>query len=235
MKIARRVLLEAAKRDGLSRACVDVFVAIQRYELMPDGARPSIASLARDASVAPRTATACVARLERAGWVEVTRKTREASRYVSRPRLIVDHDHRSRSTITRSDITSSVRSLEVISEGDSLPHLNGGERIPPASGSRAGARREEHCRREVADVADGGLAAAADAAAAPRRGETTASAVAPSAVIAQNADEAALAEADRLLASLLTGRKRTTTPDPTGTVPDSGARDGPRIGGLGFG
>jgi DNA-binding MarR family transcriptional regulator len=119
----RRALLEEAKRAGLSRACVDVMLAIRRYELMPDGARPTIATIARDASVAVRTASACVAKLEAAGWVEVTRKHREPSRYVSRLSLIVDHDQTARKKIMPSVISSLSPILDPITEADSLSPL----------------------------------------------------------------------------------------------------------------
>jgi hypothetical protein len=119
----RRALLEEAKRAGLSRACVDVMLAIRRYELMPDGARPTIATIARDASVAVRTASACVAKLEAAGWIEVTRKHREPSRYVSRLSLIVDHDQTARKKIMPSVISSLSPILDPITEADSLSPL----------------------------------------------------------------------------------------------------------------
>jgi DNA-binding MarR family transcriptional regulator len=119
----RRALLDEAKRAGLSRACVDVMLAIRRYELMPDGARPTIATIARDASVAVRTASACVAKLEAAGWVDVTRKHREPSRYVSRLSLIVDHDQTARKKIMPSVISSLSPILDPITEADSLSPL----------------------------------------------------------------------------------------------------------------
>jgi DNA-binding MarR family transcriptional regulator len=122
-RLNRRALLEEAKRAGLSRACVDVMLAIRRYELMPDGARPTIATIARDASVAVRTASACVAKLEAAGWVEVTRKHREPSRYVSRLSLIVDHDQTARKKIMPSVISSLSPILDPITEADSLSPL----------------------------------------------------------------------------------------------------------------
>ena len=123
VRLNRRALLEEAKRAGLSRACVDVMLAIRRYELMPDGARPTIATIARDASVAVRTASACVAKLEAAGWVEVTRKHREPSRYVSRLSLIVDHDQTARKKIMPSVISSLSPILDPITEADSLSPL----------------------------------------------------------------------------------------------------------------
>ena len=122
-RLNRRALLDEAKRAGLSRACVDVMLAIRRYELMPDGARPTIATIARDASVAVRTASACVAKLEAAGWVEVTRKHREPSRYVSRLSLIVDHDQTARKKIMPSVISSLSPILDPITEADSLSPL----------------------------------------------------------------------------------------------------------------
>jgi DNA-binding MarR family transcriptional regulator len=122
-RLNRRALLEEAKRAGLSRACVDVMLAIRRYELMPDGARPTIATIARDASVATRTASACVAKLESAGWVEVARKHREPSRYVSRLSLIVDHDQTARKKIMPSVISSLSPILDPITEADSLSPL----------------------------------------------------------------------------------------------------------------
>ena len=122
-RLNRRALLEEAKRAGLSRACVDVMLAIRRYELMPDGARPTIATIARDASVATRTASACVAKLESAGWVEVARKHREPSRYVSRLSLIVDHDQTARKKIMPSVISSLGPILDPITEADSLSPL----------------------------------------------------------------------------------------------------------------
>jgi DNA-binding MarR family transcriptional regulator len=123
VRLNRRALLEEAKRAGLSRACVDVMLAIRRYELMPDGARPTITTIARDASVAVRTASACVAKLEAAGWVEVTRKHREPSRYVSRLSLIVDHDQTARKKIMPSVISSLSPILDPITEADSLSPL----------------------------------------------------------------------------------------------------------------
>jgi DNA-binding MarR family transcriptional regulator len=123
VRLNRRALLDEAKRAGLSRACVDVMLAIRRYELMPDGARPTIATIARDASVAVRTASACVAKLEAAGWVEVTRKHREPSRYVSRLSLIVDHDQTARKKIMPSVISSLSPILDPITEADSLSPL----------------------------------------------------------------------------------------------------------------
>lgn len=122
-RLNRRALLEEAKRAGLSRACVDVMLAIRRYELMPNGARPTIATIARDASVAIRTASTCVAKLESAGWVDVTRKHRESSRYVSRLSLIVDHDQTARKKIMPSVISSLSPILDPITEADSLSPL----------------------------------------------------------------------------------------------------------------
>ncbi len=235
MKISRRVLLEAAKRAGLSRACVDVFVAVQRYELMPDGARPTLSTLARDASIAVRTVSACVAKLEAVGWLEVTRKHRQPSRYVSRSSLIVDHDQTARKKIIPSEISSSLSYREEISEGESLSPIGGRERFTHASGTRASARREKHCRLETASVAEGAHAAAADAAAAPRRGGTDAlaeSAVSGQATSAEDAE--ADAHFDAIMAALRKP-KSPPAPGPTGAEPDSGRKDAPRIDGLGFG
>lgn len=222
-----------------------ILLVLHRYGQRYDEIRPELATLEAATGLSRRGVQAAIARLRGRKIVEITRRFKTSTIY----RLSdASSAHFMRALHARKkcagslEISSPVSSISDAISGDlggSTPSVATGGRTPrneqSAREAQEGRATAEPPRRDSGSTASsvGGLAAAAIAAAAPHEGGT--GKVDGSAVSAQDVDEAALADADRLLASLLTGRKRMTLPPPTGTVPDSGAMDSPRIGGLGFG
>lgn len=222
-----------------------ILLVLHRYGQQYAEIRPELATLEAATGLSRRGVQAAIARLRGRKIVEITRRFKTSTIY----RLSdASSAHFMRALHARKkcagslEISSPVSFISNARTGDAKGSTPSGAtrgRTPSgyqsAREAQEGRATAEPPRRGSGSTASsvGGLAAAADAAAAPHEGGT--SRVDGSAVSAQNVNDAALAEADRLLASLLGGRRRAPAPDETGTVPDSSARNGPRIGGLGFG
>jgi len=225
-----------------------ILLVLHRYGQQYAEVRPELATLEAASGLSRRGVQAALARLRSRDLVQITRRYKTTTIY----RLSdVSNAHFVRAVCARKKCAGSLEISSPVSipsnarSGDSKGSTPSGAtrgRTPrfyqSAREAQEGQASAEPPRvgSESAGASVGGLAAAANAAAAPHERATgeagTASAVSRRAEDAL--DPAEEARIDALWAALRKP-KPPSAPEPTGAEPDSGRKDAPRIDGLGFG